>query len=191
MYYKLYFKYGVMNSSKTANLLMVCHNYESQGKNVLLIKPKLDNRFGEDIIKSRIGLQKKANLIVSEKDPIITNHLFNWEYYSVCLVDEVNFLSIEQINELRELTKWFPVICYGLKTDYRSELFPASKRLLEIADQIEEIKTICNYCDKKAIINMKHIDGKVIKKGSDIPDLGGEDKYLGVCWKCWENTYEL
>lgn len=191
MYNKLYFYYGVMNSSKTANLLMVCHNYESQGKNVLLIKPKLDNRFGEDVIKSRIGLEKKATLIIGEKDNIITNEPYNWQYYSVCLVDEANFLTVEQINELRELTMWFPVICYGLKTDYRSQLFPASKRLLEIADQIEEIKTICNYCDKKGIINMKHINGKVIKEGSDKPDLGSEDKYLAVCWFCWNNTNKI
>ena len=187
---KLYFYYGVMNSSKTANLLMVCHNYESQGKNVLLIKPKLDNRYGENIIKSRIGLEKKATLVINEKCKI-TNEPYNWSFYNVCLVDEANFLTIEQINDLRELTMWFPVICYGLKTDYRSQLFPASKRLLEIADQIEEIKTICNYCDKKAIINMKYVDGKVLKEGSDKPDLGSEDKYLAVCWICWKSTTKI
>jgi thymidine kinase len=175
-----------MNSSKTANLLMVCHNYESQGKKVLLIKPELDNRFGENIIKSRIGLEKTATLVIDEKYKII-GIPYNWEYYDICLVDEANFLTVDQINELRKLTIWFPVICYGLKTDYRSELFPASKRLLEISDQIEEIKTICNYCNKKAIINMKYIDGIVIKTGSNKPDLGGEDKYLAVCWNCWQS----
>lgn len=185
---KLYYRYGCMNSSKTANLLMVCHNYESQGKHVLLVKPKLDTRFGEGIIKSRIGLEKVADLDIDENFQFITCYPKNWEYYDICLVDEANFLTVKQIEELRELTMWFPVICYGLKTDYRTELFPASKRLLELADQIDEVKTICNFCDKKAIINMKFDkDGKVVKNGDGKPDLGGEDKYLGVCWKCWND----
>jgi thymidine kinase len=179
-----------MNSSKTANLLMVAHNYQSQGKKVLLIKPNIDDRFGKNIIKSRSGIEKEANYLLDKEDYNLREiDASILEKTDAILVDEVQFLTTEQINTLRELTKFCPVICYGLRSDYKSQLFEGSKRLMEIADSIEEIKTICNFCNKKAIMNMKYtiVNGieKSIKNGSDIPDLGAEDKYLGVCWECW------
>ncbi len=179
-----------MNSSKTANLLMVAHNYQSQGKKVLLIKPNIDDRFGKNIIKSRSGIEKEANYLLDKEDYNLREiDASILEKTDAILVDEVQFLTTDQINTLRELTKFCPVICYGLRSDYKSQLFEGSKRLMEIADSIEEIKTICNFCNKKAIMNMKYtiVNGieKSIKNGSDIPDLGVEDKYLGVCWECW------
>jgi thymidine kinase len=171
-----------MNSSKTMNLLMVAHNYEQQKKKVILIKPKIDTRFGKDYITSRTGMEKKAHFVIDKKDRIPASYGKNVE---CVLVDEVQFMSPEQIEDLRMLSLTTPVICYGLRTDYRSILFPGAKRLMELADSIEEIKTICTYCPKKSIINMKYVDGVVIKTGSATPDLGCEEKYTPVCWKCW------
>ena len=178
---KLYFRYGTMNSSKTMNLLMVAHNYEKQGKKVILIKPKIDNRFGENIV-SRTGFKKTANVIIEKYERIL--HSYGKDIACV-LVDEAQFLSSEQIEDLRILSRETSVICYGLRTDYKSILFPGSKRLMEIADSIEEIKTICSYCYKKSIINMKYINGIAVKTGDNNPDLGCEEKYIPVCWECW------
>ena len=184
---KLYFRYGTMNSSKTMNLLMVAHNYEQQGKKVILIKPKIDTRFGEQYIMSRVGCKKIANVILDKDERIPSSYGTD----IVCvLVDEAQFLSSEQVEDLRVLSLNTSVICYGLRTDYRSVLFTGSKRLMELADSIEEIKTICTYCDNKSIINMKYINGIVIKEGDNNPDLGCEEKYLPVCWKCWYEQQE-
>lgn len=188
--HKLYFRYGAMSSSKTANLLMVAHNYEQQNKKVLIIKPKIDDRFGFNLIKSRTGLQRVADLIIDTNDSLLNKNI-NFTQYNVVLVDEVQFLSEININELRTITIACPVICYGLRTDYKTKLFPASKRLMEIADSIEEVKTTCQFCTKKAIINLKHNNGKIIKDGSDKIDLGAEDKYLSSCWHCWYIKDEL
>lgn len=185
--HKLYFKYGTMNSSKTANLLMVAHNYESQGRKVFLIKPDIDTRFGDYLVKSRTGLSRKADSVWSVELPKI--HFFKLPDDCECvLVDEVQFFSRGQIDRLRELTKYVPVICYGLRTDYKSNLFSGSKRLMEIADDIDEIKTICSYCNRKSIINMKHKDGKgILDNNTNSIELGCEDKYIPVCWKCWKD----
>ena len=190
MTYKLYFRYGSMNSSKTANLLMVAYNYRQQGKNVLLIKPEIDSRFDSKTIRSRSGIECNADYILKRDDFTLKN--IDIEDISAILVDEAQFLNKEQVNRLRELTIFAPVICYGLRTDYKTNLFEGSKRLLEIADTIEEIKTICNFCTKKAIINMKYIsNNKIIKDGTDEIELGSEDKYLGVCWNCWFYKTEI
>jgi thymidine kinase len=201
MTYKLYFRHGTMNSSKTANLLMVAHNYRSQGKNVLLLKPNIDTRFGDNVIKSRVGIEMKVDYILEDgKDFKITDHYC--EDIFCLLVDECQWLTPEHVEQLRKLTEYFPVICYGLKSDYRTQLFSGSKRLLELADTIEEIKTICVKCDKKATINAKfRIDKEleknglckihptfcrvVIRDGTNEPDLGAEEKYQPMCWKCW------
>ena len=185
---KLYFRYGTMNSSKTMNLLMVAHNYEQQNKQVIVIKPKIDGRFGENYVASRTGFRRPANIILDVNDNILQND-FKWSSISCVLVDEAQFLQPFQIDHLREISLQVPVICYGLRTDYRSKLFPGSKRLMELADTIEEIKTICFLCPKKSIINMKFIRGRVIIEGSDEPDLGAEEKYKPVCWSCWKNMY--
>jgi thymidine kinase len=188
MSYKLYFKYGTMNSSKTMNLLMVVHNYEKQNKKIILIKPKIDDRFGEDYITSRTGFRRKADLVLGALDVLPTS----FEKDIACvLVDEAQFLSPKQVEDLRLITLTTPVICYGLRTDYMSNLFPGSKRLMELADSIEEIKTICTYCSTKSVINMKYINGIVIKTGDPSLDLGCEEKYLPVCWKCWHNKEEV
>ena len=179
---KLYFRYGTMNSSKTMNLLMVAHNYEQQGKKVILIKPKIDNRFGEKDIVSRTGFKKTATFIIEKYERILPSY---GKDIACILVDEAQFLSTEQVEDLRVLSIETSVICYGIRTDYRSILFPGSKRLMEIADSIEEIKTICTYCNKKSIINMKYMNGVVVKTGDNNPDLGCEEKYLPVCWECW------
>lgn len=148
---KLYFRHGTMNSSKTANLLMVAHNYKTQGKKVILMKPSIDIRFGKQIIKSRAVQEMTADILI-----LPGRRVFELQNDLDCvLVDEAQFLSAVNVEGLRNLSQHVPVICYGLRTDYRSYLFPGSKRLLELADTIEEIKTICVSCDRKAIINAK------------------------------------
>ena len=146
---KLYFKYGTMNSGKTSQLLMVAHNYKSQGKSVILLKPDVDHRFGVSSIHSRIGVTMQADVIVGRNDDILSIIVERGEQLAACiLVDECQFLEPAHINQLRVLAEYTPVICYGLKTDYLTNLFPGAKRLMELADSIEEIRTIC-----KIIIN--------------------------------------
>jgi len=187
---KLTFRYGTMNSSKTANLIMVAHNYYSQDKQIFLIKPDCDTRFGNDMIKSRAfekGL--KADLILSPYTNDINTYINNYEKLECILVDECQFLSVENIEALRNINLNIPVICYGLRTDYRSKLFPGAQRLMEIADSIEEIKTVCVFCSNKAIINSKYYvqENKqyIIKDGNIQIDLGGNEKYQPLCWNCW------
>jgi len=186
---KLYFYHGTMNSSKTANLLMVAHNYESQKKNVFIIKPYIDTRFGAVIIKSR-ALEKgvNADYIISDTDDLTD---INTENVNCIIVDEAQFLSAINVDGLRNLKRIVPVICYGLRTDYRGLLFEGSKRLLELADSIQEIKTVCVNCDKKAIMNAKFCYDRetnikhIIKYGDTKIDLGAEEKYQAMCWECW------
>ena len=186
MTYKLYFRYGCMNSSKTANLLMIAHNYESQNKKVLVLKPSIDTRTPN--ITSRCGISRNVDIFIDNATNLLDIDLTN----IVCLlVDEVQFLEEKHIEQLRKLTKYAPVICYGLKTDYRTILFPGSKRLIELADNIEEIKTICVECGKKSIINAKFFindiskQKNIIKEGCNSIDIGYEEKYQAMCWNCW------
>lgn len=181
--YKLYFRYGTVSSSKTMNLLVVAHNYDIQGKNVKAIKPAIDTRFGHKLIRSRTGIQRKADMCVK---PTASIKFSGTENIDCVLVDECQFLSVDHIDQLRSMTSAHPVICYGLRTDYRGKLFPASSRLMEVADSIEEIKTECTRCHRKATFNMKIVNGSVVKTGSSEPDLGCEEKYIPVCWACWE-----
>ena len=148
---KLYFRYGTMGSAKTMNLLAVAHNYQQQDKNVLLIKPKLDSRFGVELIRSRAGIEKSADILV-EADSVLDVSQF--EGLHCILVDEAQFLSTSLIEQLRHVTidMNIPVICYGLRTDFTGHLFEGSKRLLELCDTIEEVKTTCNFCNRKAKI---------------------------------------
>lgn len=184
---KLYFRYGAMNSSKTANLLMVAHNYRSLGKKVIMIKPSIDTRFSESEIVSRAVGGMEADMILFPE----TNSFdeLNLEGVNCILVDEAQFLSDTNVEAIRKLTDKIPVICYGLRTDYRARLFPGAKRLMELADTIEEIKTVCVQCDRKAIINAKFqqcgATRTIIRNGSTKPDLGAEEKYQPMCWKCW------
>ena len=180
---KLYFRYGAMNSAKTLNLLAVAHNYEYQGKKVVLVKPALDIRFGEREIRSRAGLLNKADFLV-RRDTVFDENQFEGAH--CILVDEAQFLSNHVVEQFREISwkKNIPVICYGLRTDFKSRLFEGSKRLLELADTIEEIKTTCSYCNKKAIMNLKHVNGRAISDGPSI-ELGADEKYSPACYQCY------
>ena len=168
---KLYFKYGAMGSSKTATALITKYNYEERGMKVWLIKPSADERDGQFILKSRIRALYAARPDVD-----------------VIIVDECQFLTGEQIDQLRELVdrENLPVLCFGLRTDFRTRLFPGSLRLFELADSITEIKTICD-CGRKATVNARiDADGYVITEGSQV-FLGGNDSYIAMCHKCYQD----
>ena len=182
---KLYFKYGAMGSSKTAQVLTTKFNYEERGMRVWLIKPATDNRDGDDVIKSRIGLSAPCDAI--EKDFNIYS-IFEWEHSdaNVIIADECQFFSEEQIDQLRSIVneKNVPVLCFGLRTDFLTRLFPGSKRLFEVADSITEIKTICE-CGSKATVNARiNRNGKIVTRGEQIL-LGGNDRYIAICHKCY------
>ncbi len=184
---KLYFKYGAMGSSKTAQALITKFNYEERGMRVWLIKPGTDTRDGEDIIKSRIGLFAKCE-VIGKEDNIYS--LFSSEHKEddVIIADEAQFFTREQIDELREIVNEFdiPVLCFGLRTDFLTHLFPGSLKLFEVADSIAEIKTICE-CGIKATVNAR-IDenGNIVTHGRQVV-LGGNDRYVAMCHRCWKN----
>ncbi len=192
---KLYFKFGAMGSSKTAQALMTKFNYEEKGKRVKLIKPATDNRddvlseSGEIIteVRSRIGLHAPA-VAVREEDNILELYLNDLEKseIEVIICDECQFLSEKQVDELKEIADSYdvPVLCFGLRADFQTKLFPGSKRLFEIADSITEIKSICR-CGRKATVNARFDDnGKIIVEGDQIC-IGGNDRYEGMCYKCY------
>ena len=182
---KLYFKYGAMGSSKTAQALITRFNYEERGMKVWLIKPATDTRDGADIIQSRIGLSAVCQPIKKE-DNIL--EIFKREHNSdnVIIADEVQFFTPEQIDQLRAVVDQcdIPVLCFGLRTDFLTHCFPGSLRLFEVADSIAEIKTICT-CGSKATVNAR-IDekGNVVTKGSQVM-LGGNDSYIALCHRCY------
>jgi len=188
---KLYFKYGAMGSSKTAQLLITKFNYEEKSMKTWLIKPSTDTRDGADIIKSRIGLNAKADAIIKPIDIILL--MFEQviaanRNIDVILVDEAQFLTSLQIEQLHDIVDKYniPVICFGLLTDFQTHFFEGSKRLLEIAESITEIKTICK-CGRKATVNARiDKDGRIVKDGN-IVQLGGNDTYESMCYKCWKD----
>lgn len=186
---KLYFRYGTVGSAKTMNLLAVAHNYRHQNKNILLLKPKLDDRFGVDVIKSRSGLTMDADVLVGD-DTVLGDDLLD-EVHCI-LVDEAQFMSESFIDQLREISRNcdIPVICYGLRTDFRAKLFSGSKRLMELADSIEEVKTTCAFCNRKAIFNIKFVDGYASQLGPQV-ELGAEEKYLPACSCCYYEQISL
>jgi thymidine kinase len=180
---KLYFRYGTVGSAKTLNLLAVAHNYRQQSKKVMLIKPRLDTRFGKETIKSRAGLEMAADLLVEENTKLDFTIFKNLH---CILVDEAQFLSAYLIDQLRNVTLELeiPVICYGLRTDFKSNLFEGSKRLMELADSIEEVKATCFFCNKKSILNLKHVNGEATIDGPSI-QLGAEEAYYPACFTCY------
>ena len=186
---KLYFKYGAMGSSKTANALITKFNYEERGMKVWLIKPSVDVRDGADVVRSRIGLSAEAEVITPDKD--IFEEYQKHSEFDVIITDECQFFTPAQIDQLRKIVDEMniPVLCYGLRTDFLTTLFPGSRRLFEVADSITEIKTICS-CGKKAIVNAR-IDeaGKVVTEGGQIL-LGGNDSYVAMCHSCWKRTIQ-
>lgn len=183
---KLYFRYGTMDSAKSMNLLAVAHNYRKQGKKVLLLKPKLDDRFGSTKIASRSGLEAEADYMVESKE-VIPHQLFS--EVDCVLVDEAQFLEPESIEQLRRITfkPGIPVICYGLRTDFQTRLFPGSKRLMELADRIEEVKVTCQHCQKKATFNLRLVDGAAAVSGPQI-QLGSDESYIPVCWQHYDDA---
>ncbi len=181
---KLYFKYGAMGSSKTAQALITKFNYEERGMSVWLIKPSTDDRDGATVIRSRIGLRAEADVIFPQDD---VRAMFDaLDRRDVVIADECQFLTPRQIDQLRELVdeEDVPVLCFGLRTDFQTKLFPGSARLFELADSITEIKTICE-CGSKATVNARiGPDGKVVTEGEQVL-LGGNDTYVAMCHACW------
>ena len=184
---KLYFKYGAMGSSKTAQALITKYNYEENGLKVWLLKPSADTRDGVDILRSRIGLEAQVEVALPDADIYARFRQTRKGCCDIIIVDECQFLTPEQIDQLRAIVNDYdiPVICFGLRTDFQTKLFPGSRRLMEIADTFDEIKTICD-CGNKAIVNAR-IDctGHIVTEGAQVV-LGGNDSYIAMCHRCYE-----
>ena len=186
---KLYFRYGAMGSAKTLNLLAVRHNYESQGKKVVLLKPQIDERFGCDVVRSRAGLDHTADRLLAPDEELDFDEL---EGVSCVLVDECQFLTARVVDQLRDVTclLGIPVIAYGLRTNFRRELFEGSRRLMEVADSIEEIKTTCRFCERKAVFNLRHnLQGEALVDGPSVL-LGADSIYSPTCYPCYRSRVE-
>ncbi|HWT75806.1 MAG TPA: thymidine kinase [Mobilitalea sp.] len=182
---KLYFKYGVMGSSKTAQALITKFNYEERGMKVWLIKPQTDNRDGEGLVISRAGLLAPAYVLPNNENVYDSFEKLP-DPVDVIIVDESQFLAEEQVDQLSMIVIDYniPVLCFGLRADFRTKMFPGSKRLMEIADSITEIKTICS-CGRKATVNVRLDEhGKIITEGEQIL-IGGNDKYTAMCYQCY------
>ena len=183
---KLYFKYGAMGSSKTAQALITKYNYEENDLSVWLLKPSADTRDGKSILRSRIGLEAEVEIVPPETDILELFRSSRLGKCDVIIVDECQFLTQEQIDQLRAIVDEhnIPVMCFGLRTDFQTKLFPGSLRLMEIADTIQEIKTICD-CGAKATVNAR-IDsqGHIVTQGAQV-FLGGNDSYIAMCHKCY------
>ncbi len=183
---KLYFKYGAMGSSKTAQALITKYNYEENGLSVWLIKPSADTRDGQQTLRSRIGLEAVVEVIAPERDVYQTYVATRQDACDAIIVDECQFLTEAQIDQLRAIVNDFnvPVMCFGLRTDFQTRLFPGSRRLMEVADTIQEIKTMCD-CGAKATVNAR-IDGNghIITEGAQVV-LGGNDSYIAMCHRCY------
>ena len=182
---KLYFKYGAMGSSKTAQALITKYNYEENDMHVWLMKPGTDTRDGKNVVKSRIGLRSEAQVISPDMN-VYEIYRTQWDgKVDAVIVDECQFFTVEQIDQLREIVDDFrvPVMCFGLRTDFQTKLFPGSMRLMEVADTIQEIKTICD-CGAKATVNARISDGYVVTEGDQV-FLGGNDAYIAMCHRCY------
>ena len=182
---KLYFKYGAMGSSKTAQALITKFNYEERGMSVWLIKPSTDTRDGAKMIRSRIGLTAEAEVIAPNDD--IRARFDAIGRRNVIIADECQFLTPQQVDQLRDIVdeEDVPVLCFGLRTDFLTKMFPGSARLFELAASITEIKTICE-CGSKATVNARiGPDGRVVTEGEQVL-LGGNDTYLAMCHSCWK-----
>ena len=183
---KLYFKYGAMGSSKTAQALITKYNYEENDLSVWLLKPSADTRDGPTILRSRIGLEAEVEIVPPQTDVLELFRATRLGKCDVIIVDECQFLTPEQIDQLRAIVDEhnIPVMCFGLRTDFQTKVFPGSLRLMEVADTIQEIKTICD-CGAKATVNAR-IDssGHIVTQGAQVV-LGGNDSYIAMCHKCY------
>lgn len=184
---QLFFRYGAMNSGKSIDILKVKHNYEENGRNVILMTSVTDDRDGVGYVSSRIGLKQKAVLISGDSDIEEIIHVEmgkSPQSINCVLVDEAQFLMKEQVEQLSNIADYngIPVICYGLKNDFQNNLFEGSKALMEYADKIEEIKTLCKYCDSKATMNLRIHDEIPVYHGEQIK-IGGNESYVPVCRK--------
>lgn len=180
---KLYFRFGAMNCGKTTALLQVAYNYEEKGKNILILKSSIDKK-GDKNIVSRLGIEREVSYLISLDDSILEK--IQLKNIDCILVDEVQFMTKEQIKELWIISKIYniPVICYGLKTNFKAELFEGSKNLLALADEIEELYTICK-CGKKAKFNARVINNKYITEGDVVAIDGIDARYEPLCGKCY------
>ena len=181
---KLYFRYGAMNSGKTTALLQVAHNYEEKGMHPIIIKPLIDTK-GNNKVISRIGIEREVNYLIAPDCNIEVN--LNLVGVDAIIVDEAQFLTREQVEQLYRITKYYnvPILCYGLRCDFQMQGFPGSTRLLEIADSLEELKTICS-CGRKATQNLRLINGKPVFEGEQVEiDNQNDIKYDSVCGRCY------
>lgn len=188
---KLYFRYGTMGSAKTALLLTTAYNFEERGMRYVCMKPVIDTRDKANVIKSRIGIERECQWIYQETDLYqFAQELFEKTMSVIdwILIDEAQFLTSEQVDQLSRIVDDYGsnVICYGLRTDFKSRLFEGSRRLFEIADTIDEIKSTCT-CGRKTIINARiDANGDFVEEGAQV-EIGGDDRYIAVCRKCWRN----
>ena len=183
---KLYFKYGTMGSSKTAQALMCRFNYITKGFEVFLFKPKLDTRCvvdGKPMVSSRIGLKNECIEFEKNESFIDLYKTLVKTPNSVFIVDECQFLTTKQVNQLKIVSQKIPVLCYGLLTNFKTQLFEGSKRLVEIADSLTEIKSICK-CGRKATVNARLVDGKITTTGAEV-QIGADESYEGMCYNCY------
>lgn len=184
---KLYFKYGAMGSSKTAQALMCQFNYVSKGFNVFLFKPKKDTRYtinGVPKVGSRIGLMSDC-LEFDESDSfhaLCDKHKI-LQPNSIIIIDEAQFLTRSQVDELKDISQTLPVLCYGLLTNFKTELFEGSKRLVEIADSLSEIKSVCK-CGRKATVNARIVNGNIVDNGDEVV-IGADETYESMCYNCY------
>ena len=188
---KLYFRYGVMGSSKSAQALITKFNYEEQGMRVWLIKPAADTRYGTDVVRSRIGLEQTGDVITEDMNLFEIFRDREKEFNDVIIADEAQFLTPQHIEQLRDIVDNYnvPVFCFGLRTDFRTKMFPGSARLFELADSVSELKTVCT-CGGKAMVNAR-IDGEgnIVTEGAQIM-LGGNESYRPMCYKCWKKAQQ-
>ena len=185
---KLYFYYGAMGAAKTMHLLTTEFNYRERGHKTLVLTSALDTRTGLNRVESRIGISVDA-VSISNQEGLITRVKNLQKMPHAIFVDEAQFLTIGQVEDLASLVddEGITVFCYGLRTDFKTNLFTGSKRLLELADTIEEIKTMC-HCGRKAIMNARLNNGKVVKQGEQI-QIGGNESYIALCRNCWTKGY--
>ncbi len=194
---KLYYYYGTMNSSKSANLLMKAHQFEESGARCLLLKPRFDIR-DKGCVASRIGLSKEA-LLIGENDNVFEMAIEECKKnkYNYVFIDEVQFLSKEQIKQIWQLSRYkeqsISVFCFGLRTDYLNKLFEAIAELIVYADEIHELKAMCRFCKSKATTHIRIVNGKVIREGKStiVGDVVGEERYESVCQNCYSKAEEI